>query len=602
MKSKLFLICAPIILLALFTACSNSGGGGGSKGKGAGGGSGGQTGNGGVGGQTGSQKISYINDINIQITEPQKGAIPSKTASVSNAGNFANYKVEWDPDADLFQGKQMYTVTITLTAAANYNFDEAVTAALNGYAANIIDVTNSKAVISYDFDETIDRELDSITILSQPQTDYTHGDKLDLSDLRVKLLFDDASAEIVPFENFLINGIETDLKDNAALSRLIHNDEPVVVTHSLSGKEANTDILNISKRMLTIAGAVHDKVYDGTSAASGVTVTFGNIAAGDTVSAGSVSAAYIDTKAGTTTITVSDVTLSGGAAGNYTVSLPQNVTVTGITKRPVTITPAAGQGKVYNTPDPLAFSYSPSEALIAGNSFTGALARASGNDAGSYAYTLGTLSAGANYQLTLSGSEHFTITKAAGAAVNTLTVGDAGTDSIKITAASLNSGTGQIMEYTYNTTGAAPVGGWADLAIPLTINSLASGTQYYVFVRAKESTNYFAGEAASESIWTKVPSSIQISFTNPEDPLQLTPSGSIVINLAAGTNITLSLPDGFANFEWFVNNVLVCSSQTFVLSASDFDRFDAGINILTVNAVKDGIPYGGSVPFTVVVE
>ena len=72
-----------------------------------------------------------------------------------------------------------------------------------------------------------------------------------------------------------------------------------------------------------------------------------------------------------------------------------------VARKAITVTPNAGQGKVYGASDPtLAFAGSP--ALESGDSFTGGLSRAAGENVGSYAISLGTLSAGSNYNITLS--------------------------------------------------------------------------------------------------------------------------------------------------------------------------------------------------------
>ena len=80
-----------------------------------------------------------------------------------------------------------------------------------------------------------------------------------------------------------------------------------------------------------------------------------------------------------------------------------------VNPKAVTVTPNAGQSKVYGAADPT-FTYTNSPALESGDSFTGALGRAAGNNVGTYAYTLGTLSAGSNYTLSLGGSNTFAIT------------------------------------------------------------------------------------------------------------------------------------------------------------------------------------------------
>ena len=102
-------------------------------------------------------------------------------------------------------------------------------------------------------------------------------------------------------------------------------------------------VLTVAPRPLTISGAAHTKVYDGNTTATGVTVNLSGVLPADTynVEAGTVTAAYTDANAGTTSINITSVTLSGTAACNYTVA-PVTVTVTGITKADPNVTWPAG--------------------------------------------------------------------------------------------------------------------------------------------------------------------------------------------------------------------------------------------------------------------
>ena len=66
----------------------------------------------------------------------------------------------------------------------------------------------------------------------------------------------------------------------------------------------------------------------------------------------------------------------------------------------ITITPDEGQTKVYGEPDPV-FTYTYEPSLEEGDEITGSPGREAGEDAGSYDFTSGDLSAGANYELVL---------------------------------------------------------------------------------------------------------------------------------------------------------------------------------------------------------
>ncbi|MCL2074626.1 MAG: hypothetical protein FWH18_11940 [Marinilabiliaceae bacterium] len=94
------------------------------------------------------------------------------------------------------------------------------------------------------------------------------------------------------------------------------------------------------------------------------------------------------------------------AGGNYNITFISAIFE--ITQKPITIRATANQSKVYGEVDPV-FSYTFSPALIGSDRFSGALSRVAGNNVGFYAITLGTLSAGNNYNLNLI-SSNFQIT------------------------------------------------------------------------------------------------------------------------------------------------------------------------------------------------
>ncbi|MCO5093536.1 MBG domain-containing protein [Bosea sp. (in: a-proteobacteria)] len=103
------------------------------------------------------------------------------------------------------------------------------------------------------------------------------------------------------------------------------------------------------------------------------------------------------------------------AIGQGSLALGSNYALTyagadfGITPRAVTVTASAGQGKTYGDADPaLAYSLT-AGSLVGTDAFTGALARAAGENVGAYAIGQGTLSLGANYALSYMGAS-FTIT------------------------------------------------------------------------------------------------------------------------------------------------------------------------------------------------
>jgi hypothetical protein len=171
---------------------------------------------------------------------------------------------------------------------------------------------------------------------------------------------------------------------------------------------------NINVKQLTWNndGTVVSRAYDGTTNAtvannptlngvlsadvSNVTFTVGTAAFAAPDAASSVSI----------TATGWGSPLSGSEAGNYAAPTAQptfiNATIIPVS---VTILPTAGQSKTYNDADPtLAYTTTPSS-LVAGNTITGALERATGENVGTYNITIGTLACSTNnYYLVLSSS------------------------------------------------------------------------------------------------------------------------------------------------------------------------------------------------------
>ena len=154
--------------------------------------------------------------------------------------------------------------------------------------------------------------------------------------------------------------------------------------------------LRVSPKGVTITGLqAESKTYDGTAAAviTGTPALSGLMAGDDvTVDAARAAAAFADADAGTgKTVLLSGYALTGADAANYTlIAQPTGITAD-ITKAAITVTPDAGQGKTYGEDEPtLTFAVS---AAANGESpaFDGALTRASGENADSYAIAIGSL-------------------------------------------------------------------------------------------------------------------------------------------------------------------------------------------------------------------
>ena len=187
--------------------------------------------------------------------------------------------------------------------------------------------------------------------------------------------------------------------------------------------------INVSARELEITGiAANNKVYDGAVSGNGYSGgTLVGIIGTNDVSLDGASAVltFDDPNVGNGIgVTASGFGLEGEDAGNYTLAQPVGLTAE-ITAMPVTITPDAGQSKVFGAADPV-FTYTHTE-LIGSDVITGALGREAGDLPGNYIYTLGTLTAGLNYSLSLA-EEAFNITAVTEAATTTTLTATANPD------------------------------------------------------------------------------------------------------------------------------------------------------------------------------
>ena len=163
--------------------------------------------------------------------------------------------------------------------------------------------------------------------------------------------------------------------------------------------------LTIDPRLLTVTATAADKVYDGTTAA---TVIFGDDrVAGDVLTLAGT-ANFADKNVGTgKTVTISGITLGGADAGNYGFNTSL-FSIASITPRGLEMTADPGQLKLASEPDPT-FTFTLSGGgLVAGDGLAGALARVAGEVPGNYGLLMGTLTAGANYDVGFVGND-FTV-------------------------------------------------------------------------------------------------------------------------------------------------------------------------------------------------
>lgn len=172
---------------------------------------------------------------------------------------------------------------------------------------------------------------------------------------------------------------------------------------------AVSNSFDITPKTLIATITALNKVYDGNNSATFTNPTPVGAAFSDVLTLSGGSATFADANVGTNkTVTATELILAGDNAGNYAYD-GKATGAADIIPLGITVTPTIGQTKVYGNADPI-FTYTFIPALIGTDTFTGALGRVPGKNVGTYAYTLGTLSAGSNYTLTLGGTETFVIT------------------------------------------------------------------------------------------------------------------------------------------------------------------------------------------------
>ena len=163
----------------------------------------------------------------------------------------------------------------------------------------------------------------------------------------------------------------------------------------------------ITVATVTVTAQADSKVYDGGESSS-VSPLVSGVIAPDAVATEPVQ--VFDTKGvgSGKTLTASGLVINDGNSGNnYTINYVANTTGV-ITAKSILITADAGQSKIYGSADP-AFTYTSSPALISGDNFSGSISRAAGEDVGDYSFTLGTLTAGANYSLSVAETPKYKI-------------------------------------------------------------------------------------------------------------------------------------------------------------------------------------------------
>ncbi|MCX6495930.1 MAG: MBG domain-containing protein, partial [Rhodoluna sp.] len=229
---------------------------------------------------------------------------------------------------------------------------------------------------------------------------------------------EDPSLTYTTSETELPNGINVEL--DGSLERVpgeTVGDHNIVQGSVLNTNNTNYTVtyvgakLTITKRDVSICADDKEHIYGESRPANSAALCAGSSFVGPDA-LGSVTFTFSTANpvnAGDYTITPSAAVLSTGNLANYNITY-ENATLT-ITKRQITVT-AADKEKAYGQNDPT-FNYTiTSGTLVGSDSFTGALSRESGENVGSYDVTLGALTLGDNYDITVGGGK-LTINKLA---------------------------------------------------------------------------------------------------------------------------------------------------------------------------------------------
>ena len=178
----------------------------------------------------------------IAITGPATGETPVTTAPAKGS-NYTCGEVSWSPNDSIFRGGTVYTASVTLTANENHTFTNELTATINDRKANITNNRGRQVTVSVQFDATLAKMVTGITLVAQPsKLFYAHGDKLDLSGLVIKLVYEDDETENVSSADFASKDITTNPGNGITLAHTMHDNIPVTIS---CGRE-NVDTHNIT--------------------------------------------------------------------------------------------------------------------------------------------------------------------------------------------------------------------------------------------------------------------------------------------------------------------------------------------------------------------
>jgi len=592
-----------------------------------------------------------ISSVEINITAPVKNATPTVTAT--GTGDYSLGNVTWSQAHGKFLGGEIYTASVTLTANSGFVFTGLTSVTINGHNNEISNNTGSTITLIHTFSRTDERAVYDLDIRTQPtRLIYTHGNPLDLTSLFITLKHDDGTTEDVAAADFEIKNINAIPADGNTLTRVNHNGQPIIITYG--ELTVFTNKLTVNPKVITFSiepistvlytGNAHTPVVvvrDGDlllSLGTDYTVGYANNINKGTATVtvtgignyegSSVNSTFIINKAAgifgnpsavnityTSALTLADVLLTTGYSWNTpTLSLNagngQSFPATYINPNGnyesvsgniiVNVAKATG---VFGNPSAINVIYSPTLTLAniaLPTDYIWNLPATSLNAGNNQLFSATYTNPNGNYE-PANGNITVNVAKAAGSTVNRPELDTRTINSITVKTVTTPAN-GQTVEYSINTVNIEPVSGWQDST---TLSGLKGNTVYYIFARAKENNNYNGGTAISNSIATL--NSYEINFQQIVDDNTILPWTGIVnpisISHTSGTSIIISLNNfhQYTHVEWHITrkDITQINTVSFELKPSDFERIDIGTHSLTVEVVKDGIPYNRTIPFQV---
>ena len=271
--------------------------------------------------------LEEITNVAIIVTAPVVNVAPNNSASPDGLADYTIEDVFWMPGHNPFQGEQPYTVTVTIEANVGFIFMDLATATINGQPAQVTYNPDGTITISFTF-EPLDK-LDPDVIFPDGATMF-YGQQLSQATLNGGTITTEGTFA------FATPAAMPTVAQSGYFQLIFTPDDTNI--YNIITDDIYVTVLPLT---ISISDVSHTKIYDGNSTALNVIVTLddNDILIGDIgdVDVDLVTAEYILSTAGTTTLTITAIDLTGSKAENYTILLPETFEVDGIIQKTIGI-------------------------------------------------------------------------------------------------------------------------------------------------------------------------------------------------------------------------------------------------------------------------